>query len=85
MFRKIWQAEYLGNRIRIENSWSGEKLYVNDLLQDEQIGIGIRSRLYGKLKGADGIPVDIRVSLGSFLTVDCRLFVDNTPIVLLRA
>jgi len=36
--RSIWIANYEENEIRIENSWvRGEKLFVNNKLQDERL------------------------------------------------
>lgn len=85
MFTKRWNAEYEGNLIRIENTWFGEKLFVNDILQDEEIGLAFRSRLYGKIIKSDGTEANIRVSLGSILGVECRLFINDTLIPFKKA
>ena len=40
-----WYTEYEGNTIRIENRWSSERLFINDKLHDEGIGLSSRSKL----------------------------------------
>ena len=77
---KEWYTEYEGNKIRIENSWSTERLYINDKLHDEGIGWSSRSKLIGRL--SDGELV--KVCLGSgFWNVHCMVFVEDE--VILRA
>ena len=74
----IWNVKYNGHDIRVENSWlSGERLFIDDELQDMKKGLGLRSVLYGKIKQSDGKDEEVRVSLGGWLTVDCHIFVDN--------
>ena len=75
---KRWKVDYKGHDIRVENSWAdGESLYVNDVLQDQQLGFAVRSRLYGKVTFADGRIEMIKVSLGGWLTISCRVFIDD--------
>lgn len=75
---KKWNLKYKGHDIRVENGWiSGERLFVDDELQDEQVGFGFRSRLYGKIKENEGISEDIKVSLGGWFTVSCRIFING--------
>lgn len=78
---KIWEVNYKGHRIRVENSWFGEKLIVDDELQDEQIGYGCRSRLFGKIKSGEGQGEIIKVSAGGTWTVACRIFIDDRLIL----
>lgn len=78
---KTWEVEYKGHKIKVENRWLGERLFVDGELQDEQLGMGFRSRLYGKIKGGQGENEKIKVSLGGCLTVCCRIFVDDKLIL----
>jgi hypothetical protein len=62
----------------VENTWfSGERLYVDGELQDEELGYGVRARLYGRIKTGDGAGELIKVSIGAWFTVDCRIFIDD--------
>jgi len=70
---KKWEATYAGSVITVENSGGGERLYVNGELQDEQIGLATRSRLWGQLPTGE----QVKVSLGGNFTVHCRIFVDH--------
>jgi hypothetical protein len=77
-----WTTVYKGNTILVENTWfSGERLFVNGILQDEQLGLAFRSRLWGSIRSADLEVERIKVSLGSMaFSVECRIFVDDTLI-----
>ena len=71
---KKWKINYCGNSIVVENRISGELLYVNGELQDEQIGIvAARSRLWGQLQTGE----TIKVSIGVFWGMHCRIFVNS--------
>lgn len=70
---KKWDTNYCGNTIVVENRISGERLYVNGELQDEQIGIAGRSRLWGQLQTGE----TIKVSIGSFFGMHCKVFVNS--------
>jgi len=75
---KKWDIKYKDHDIRVENGWfSGERLYVDGELQDEQVGFGFRSRLYGKIKNHEGAGEDIKVSLGGWSTINCRIFING--------
>lgn len=74
---KIWEVKYGENTIRVENGWDGEKLLVNGDLQDKQVGITTRSRLWGELPTGE----KIKVSLGGFFGVHCLIFVNNKLIL----
>lgn len=78
---KSWDVKYKGHSIRVENRWSGERLYVDDELQDEQMGVASRSRLYGRIKTGDGSGERIKISLGGWFTINCRIFVDDNCIL----
>ena len=75
---KKWYAEYEGNKIRVENRWSTEKLYINEKLHDEGIGFSSRSKLIGKL--SDGKIVKVCIGEG-FWSVHCVIFVDDEMIL----
>ena len=70
---KKWEIKYSGNIIRVENRWDGEKLFVNDELQDKQVGLAGRSRLWGELPTGE----KIKVSLGGIFRMHCLIFVNN--------
>ena len=73
--KKTFEVMYKDHHIRVENRWfSGEKLYINDQLQDENTGIGFRARLTGELQDDKGI---VKVSIGGNFQMSCRIFVDN--------
>ena len=71
-----WKIKYGSHSIQVENTWNSEKLFVDGVLQDEQVGFRLSSRLFGKVKNEDGETEDIKVSIGSScLKVQCRIFV----------
>ncbi|MYL65471.1 hypothetical protein GLW07_19130 [Bacillus hwajinpoensis] len=73
---KIFEATYDGHRIHVENKWKGEKLYVDGELQDENIGLALRATLTGELKADNNEAKCIKVTLGGFLSIHCKIFVD---------
>lgn len=78
--KTIWIANYDENEIRIENTWfNGERLFVNGKLQDEKINV-FTSDLVGHVKTNDGERKIIKVNLSGWLTLSCRLFVDDEKI-----
>ena len=75
---KIWNIKHKGHEIRVENGWfSGERLIVDGETQDEHKGFAFRSRLWGKIRSGDGAGEIIKVSLGGWFGVACRVFVDD--------
>ena len=70
---KKWEYNHAGNEIVVENRLNGERLYVNGELQDELLGLGNRSRLWGQLKTGE----TIKVSIGGDFIVHCRIFIDS--------
>ena len=77
-----WIADYNGNKIRITNSWfTGEKLFVNEKLQDEQLNF-TTSNLTGNVRNIDGEKVLIKANMSGFFTANCRLFIDDKKIEL---
>ncbi|MDO4764375.1 MAG: hypothetical protein Q4A00_08365 [Flavobacteriaceae bacterium] len=75
--KSIWKATYACNKIRIENTWfHGERLYVNDELQDEQSNI-FNALLTGHLFEGE-MKKNIKVNIFShFVRMKCNLFVDD--------
>ena len=71
---KKFEVTYKGQQITVVNGWfSGEKLYVDNQLQDENLGLGLRGKLQGRASGNE----EIKVSIGGNVTIHCRIFVDN--------
>ncbi|SFF33668.1 hypothetical protein [Flavobacterium xueshanense] len=78
-----WIAKYEETVIKITTNWfSGEKLYVNNELQDEQINFITPSNLSGNLINKEGQKLDIKTNTSGFFTVSCRLFIDNKKVEL---
>lgn len=50
-------------------------------LQDEQTGFGVRARLSGIIRTGDGAGEAIKVSLGGWFAIQCRIFVNDTLIL----
>jgi hypothetical protein len=76
--KKTWEIDYKGHKIVVENTWfNGERLYVDGELQDEEVGFGVRARLFGRIKSGDGAGEIIKVSIGAWFNVDCRIFVNE--------
>jgi hypothetical protein len=76
-----WIANYEETEIKITNNWfSGEKLYVNNELQDEQLSFITPSNLTGNLINKQGEKLDIKTNISGFFTVSCRLFIDNKKV-----
>lgn len=75
--KKTFEVMYNGHHIQVENKWfTGERLYVDGQLQDENLGLSLRANLYGELKNKSRI----KVALGGGFRIDCKIFVDNTLI-----
>jgi hypothetical protein len=78
-----WLAKYEDSEIKIVNGWfTGERLYVNDELQDEQLNFITPSKMTGSLINKNGDKLNIKVNISGFFKVSCRLFVDNKKIEL---
>lgn len=72
--KKVFEVTHQGDHILVENYWiNGEKLYVNGELQDENLGLAIRGDLEGKLEDSSRI----KVTIGGFLTINCKIFLEN--------
>jgi hypothetical protein len=76
--KKVFEAIYDGHEIRVENRWfAGEKLYVDGVLQDENIGLAFRATLTGNLKIDSHVSKQIKVAIGGYFSMHCRIFVDH--------
>jgi len=80
----IWIANYEGNEIRIENSWRGEKLYVNNKLQEARSGLTSSAKLTGHLISKNGEKKPIKVNLGGNFRMKCYLFVDDEQVEVIK-
>nr|WP_314864355.1 hypothetical protein [uncultured Flavobacterium sp.] len=73
-----WITNYDENEIKVTNSWfNGEKLYVNNEIQDEQLNFITPSNLTGCLVDKNGNTVNIKANISGFFMVSCRLFIDH--------
>ena len=76
--KKHWETTFKGHTIRVENSWfGGERLIVNGELQDERTGFCLRSTLWGRIRAEDDKEKRIKVGIGGWFFVNCRIFVDD--------
>lgn len=74
----IWEIEHSSHRIRVVSTWNQKKLWVDGVLQDDQPGFTLSSRLFGKLRNEDGEFQEIKVSLGLGCPhTKCRIFVED--------
>lgn len=82
--KSIWETTVENNVIRIENNWfSGEKLFVNDKLQDYQINYFSAPILTGHLINSKDEKLNIKVNiLQEFFGVNCILFIDDEQVAL---
>ncbi|WP_407404845.1 hypothetical protein [Chryseobacterium sp.] len=82
--KSTWKSNYQNNEIKIINSWfKGEKLYVNDILQDEKISL-VSSTLNGHILGKDNQKINIKANLGGFFSVECSLYVNDEKIEIIK-
>ena len=51
---KTWKITHKGHTIEVTNTMFRETLKVDGELQDEHNGLGLRSRLTGRIKSGDG-------------------------------
>ena len=75
-----WKFEHEGSEIAVVNSWNGEKLFVNQVLQDEQVGMASRSRLYGSVQSNESQNKQIKVSIGGWFNIGCTIFIDSKEV-----
>ncbi|PIC89346.1 hypothetical protein CSV71_10520 [Sporosarcina sp. P21c] len=76
--KKVFEAIYDDHRIQVENRWfTGEKLYVDGELQDENLGLAFRGTLHGKLRNDTNETKSIKVTMGGFFSIHCKIFIEN--------
>ncbi len=76
--KDVWMVKYGEHTIRVVNTWTHEKLFVDGVLQDEQVGLHCASRLFGKVKNTSGEYEEIKISTDvRFFNTHCRIFVGN--------
>ena len=76
-----WIANYEGNEIKVTNSWSsGERLFVNNELQDEQLNFITTSKMSGILIDKNGDRLHVKTNISGFFKVSCRLFINHKKI-----
>ena len=82
--KSIWKADYEGCTILIENTWfSGEKLFVDNQLQDFQKTYYVTPKLTGHLFNRNNERLSIKANfIATLLFVDCVLFVDDKQVAL---
>ena len=78
---KKWQFNYNNHNILIQNSFFGEKLYIDNELQDEHSGlllIPVTIQMTGVIKSENGVVENIKVNIGSkIISLSCIVFIDN--------
>ncbi|ARF12987.1 hypothetical protein [Sporosarcina ureae] len=76
--KKVFEAIYEGHRLQVENRWfTGEKLYVDGELHDENLGLAFRGTLNGRIRNKENESKSIKVTLGGFFSIHCKVFVDH--------
>lgn len=78
--KSTWKTKYENNDIKIINTWfSGEKLFVNDILQDEKTSL-FSSDLSGHVLNSKNEKEYIKVNLFGWFKIDCKLFINDKKI-----
>jgi len=77
---KTWRFTHKGHPVEITNNVFRERLKVDGELQDEHNGLGLRTRLFGRIKSGDGAGEAIKVSLGGFWSIACVVFIDDAEV-----
>lgn len=82
--KSIWIANYDGNEIKIVNTWfNGERLFVNGKLQDDRFSL-FSADLVGHVRTKDDEKKMIKVNIGGWLKITCRLFVDDEQVAIVQ-
>ena len=76
-----WEFNYKGHTIEIRTR-PHSRLMVDGAVQDETVGVGTRSRLWGRIKSGDGEGEQIRVSVGShgLWSFRCAAWIDDVEV-----
>lgn len=76
--KKVFEATYENHQIQIENRWfTGEKLYIDGELQDENLGLSFRGTLHGLIRNKENESKSVKVTLGGVFSTHCKVFVDH--------
>lgn len=76
--KDVWTVKYGEHVIRVAAVCANEQLFVDGVLQDEQLGLHLSSRLFGQIKNENNEYEKIKVSIGSgFCMRHCRIFVGD--------
>ncbi|KMK75346.1 hypothetical protein AB990_16065 [Alkalihalobacillus pseudalcaliphilus] len=82
---KTFEVNYEGHQISVINTWiNGEKLYIDGNLQDENLGLSFRGTLKGKFINVNNEVRNVKVSIGGFFSISCRIFVENELVYPIR-
>ena len=78
-----WITKYEETNIKITNNWfSGEKLYINSELQNEQLNFITPTNWSSYLNYKQGQNLNIKTNISKFFTVSGRLFIENKKVEL---
>jgi len=82
--KSIWKAKYENNEIKVENTWfSGERLYVNGILQDEKTNF-LSSELTGHLINTKNERENIKANLFGWFKIGCNLFINDKKVEVIQ-
>ena len=80
--KSIWTSTYENNTIKIINTWfSGEKLYVNNELQDKKFG-AISSNLTGHIINFKNEKELIKATIFGWYKAECILFINDKEVAI---
>ena len=82
MIHRVWEARHKGHLIRVENRAFGEKLWIDDRLEDARSGLALRAVLTATIRDGDGAGEKVQAVLSGWVTIHCRLTVAgvNVPV-----
>ena len=74
-----WETEYNGQRIRVENELTSERLVIDGAVRAVETGLATSRELHGEVRGISGSPEPVRVELneGTDEGIACRIFVSD--------
>lgn len=76
----IWEADYKGHRIRVENSVLGEKLFIDNQLASKDSHL-FRSELRAVISAGDGQGEEVVAMLhAGLMGVGCRVVVNQVEL-----
>ncbi len=76
----VWKTNFKNFEIKVKNTWfNGERLFINDELKDEKFAL-IAAVLKCEITDKDDTVHRVKVHLGGFFSVKCRLFIDDKEV-----